>query len=119
MTEERDRDIDVTVGPSGPGCEECLAGEGPGWWVHLRRCAACGHVGCCDSSPSQHASGHAEASGHPVLTSFEPGEDWFYDVRTGAFLDGPALAAPTAHPASQPVPGPAGAVPEGWRELVR
>ena len=36
---------------SGIGCLECLA-EG-GWWFHLRRCAECGHIGCCDSSPNQ------------------------------------------------------------------
>src|SRR5207249_10874412 len=41
------------IPPSGTGCVECLA-EG-GWWFHLRRCAECGHIGCCDSSPSQHA----------------------------------------------------------------
>ena len=50
--------IATDVPPSGPGCAECTAVEG--WWVHLRRCAACGHVGCCDSSPAQHASAHFE-----------------------------------------------------------
>ena len=39
----------------------------------------CGHIGCCDNSPGQHATAHAEATGHPLITSFEPGEDWFYD----------------------------------------
>ncbi len=47
--------------PSGDGCVECLAADG--WWFHLRRCAGCGHVGCCDSSPSQHASKHARQAG--------------------------------------------------------
>jgi uncharacterized UBP type Zn finger protein len=56
------------------GCEECLA-EGHGW-VHLRICLECGHVGCCDSSPGRHASGHARATGHPIIRSLEPGEDW-------------------------------------------
>jgi hypothetical protein len=56
------------------GCEECLA-EG-GWWVHLRMCQACGHIGCCDSSPSRHASAHHTATGHPIMRSAEPGEDW-------------------------------------------
>jgi hypothetical protein len=62
--------------PAGPvaGCEECLAmGSG---WVHLRLCQICGHVGCCDSSPNKHASAHAHASGHPIVRSIEPGEDW-------------------------------------------
>ena len=57
-----------------PGCEECLATGG--WWVHLRMCQRCGHVGCCDSSPSMHASAHAHETGHPVARSAEPGEDW-------------------------------------------
>lgn len=30
------------------GCEECLASGG--WWVHLRMCQSCGHIGCCDRS---------------------------------------------------------------------
>ena len=56
------------------GCEECLRIGGQ--WVHLRMCQSCGKVGCCDSSPNQHASGHARAQGHPILRSIEPGEDW-------------------------------------------
>ena len=56
------------------GCEECLkAGDN---WVHLRVCRTCGKVGCCDSSVNQHASKHAAAEGHPIMTSLEPGEDW-------------------------------------------
>ncbi len=108
-------EIDPTVPPSGSGCVECLGAAPPGWWFHLRRCATCGHVGCCDTSPSQHASRHNEASGHPVIQSFEPGEGWFYDFRTGDFLDGPQLAPPVSHPVDQPVPGPAGMVPRDWQ----
>jgi hypothetical protein len=108
--------IDTTVPPSGTGCVECL--ESGGWWVHLRRCATCGHVGCCDTSPSQHASGHATASGHRVVQSFEPGEDWFYDYGADELVEGPALAPPTSRPDEQPVPGPAGAVPPNWRNLI-
>ena len=78
---------------------ECEAAGG--WWVHLRRCAQCGHVGCCDSSPAQHATAHAAASGHPVVQSFEPGEDWFWDYERGTGLTGPELAAPTARPAAR------------------
>ena len=56
------------------GCEECLqSGDS---WVHLRLCLACGHVGCCDSSPNRHATKHFEESGHPVIRSLEPGETW-------------------------------------------
>jgi len=58
------------------GCEDCLAiGDS---WVHLRVCRSCGHVACCDSSPNRHASAHARASAHPIVTSVEPGEDWSY-----------------------------------------
>jgi hypothetical protein len=58
------------------GCEDCLAMGGS--WVHLRACRTCGHVACCDSSPNRHASAHARASEHPIITSVEPGEDWSY-----------------------------------------
>ena len=105
--------IEPRVPPSGTGCVECLAGGG--WWLHLRRCALCGHVGCCDSSPSQHASKHAESSHHPLVQSFEPGEEWFWDYATNEYSDGPALAAPTHHPPNQPVPGPQGRVPGDWQ----
>jgi hypothetical protein len=56
------------------GCEDCLRTGGR--WVHLRTCLTCGHVGCCDSSPNRHASGHAGESGHPIVRSAEPGETW-------------------------------------------
>lgn len=56
------------------GCEECLRLGMR--WVHLRKCLACGHVGCCDSSPGKHATGHFQGSGHPVVASFQPGESW-------------------------------------------
>jgi len=58
------------------GCAECLAAGGR--WVHLRECLTCGHVGCCDSSPSRHATGHYRETGHPIVTSYEPGEDWVW-----------------------------------------
>lgn len=109
-------DIDPTAAPSGDGCAECT--ESGGWWVHLRRCAACGHVGCCDSSPSQHATAHHAGTGHPVMQSYEPGEDWFWDYRTESIVEGPELAPPTSHPTTQPAPGPAGRVPANWRELI-
>lgn len=113
---EQGIDIDTTVAPSGAGCVECA--EAGGWWVHLRRCAACGHVGCCDSSPGQHATAHFRGTGHPVMTSFEPGEDWFYDFRSSETIDGPQLAPPSSRPEDQPVPGPAGRVPADWRSQI-
>ena len=106
--------IDPSAPPSGTGCAECLA-EG-GWWFHLRRCALCGHIGCCDTSPSQHATRHATETGHPVITSFEPGETWFWDYRNNrANENGPPLAPPEHRPLDQPAPGPAGRVPPDWQ----
>ena len=78
--------INALAKPSGTGCVECLAAGT--WWFHLRRCTQCGHIGCCDSSPNQHASKHSAATAHPIITSFEPGERWFYDYRSGEFFAG-------------------------------
>lgn len=108
--------IDPSVPPSGAGCAECEAGGG--WWVHLRRCAQCGHVGCCDSSPAQHATAHWRESGHPVMTSFEPGEDWFWDYGSDQGFLGPQLADPQSRPDDQTVPGPADRVPADWRDRI-
>jgi Zn-finger in ubiquitin-hydrolases and other protein len=57
-------------------CDECV--KTGSRWVHLRTCQACGVTLCCDSSPNQHASHHARASGHPVIASAEIGERWLY-----------------------------------------
>ena len=106
--------IDPSVAPSGTGCVECTASGG--WWFHLRRCAQCGHIGCCDTSPSQHASAHAREMDHPFVQSFEPGEDWFWSYAEETYLEGgPELAPPQSHPPEQPVPGPAGGVPRDWQ----
>ena len=64
----------VVVTPSADGCEECL--KTGGWWVHLRLCRACGHVGCCDQSPSRHASAHFAATQHPIIEGYDPPEGW-------------------------------------------
>ena len=58
------------------GCEECLAVGGT--WVHLRICLTCGQVGCCDSSPGKHTTKHFHATAHPLVRSYEPGEDWWW-----------------------------------------
>ena len=113
---EDEMDIDPAAAPSGPGCVECIAGDG--WWLHLRRCARCGHIGCCDSSPSQHASHHAADTGHSIMQSYEPNEDWFFNYATKQYLDGPELIAPRHHPLEQPVPGPAGRVPRDWQRRL-
>ncbi len=56
------------------GCEECEKIDSI--WVHLRLCLKCRHVGCCDFSPNKHGTKHFEEIGHPVVKSYEPGEDW-------------------------------------------
>jgi hypothetical protein len=111
------RGIDLASKPSGDGCVECLAST-KDWWLHLRRCAKCGHIGCCDSSPSQHASKHAATTGHPIIASFEPGENWFYDYEKRGMIKGVELLPPHSHPADQAVPGPAGRVPADWESLL-
>lgn len=68
-------EVKVTQLPeSVEGCEDCLRDGGE--WLHLRICLVCGHVGCCDSSPNQHASRHFEETGHQLIRSLEPGEEW-------------------------------------------
>jgi hypothetical protein len=84
---------DVT--PSSEGCEDCL--RIGGWWVHLRLCMVCGHVGCCDNSPNRHSRAHAHDSGHPVIQSYEPGEDWWY-----CFVDDVAFEMPDKKSFSHP-----------------
>jgi signal transduction histidine kinase len=69
------------VEPHTDGCEECLAAGDS--WVHLRLCLTCGHVGCCNESRNMHATRHFESTGHPIIQSFEPGEDWMW-----CFVDG-------------------------------
>lgn len=72
------------VEPSAAGCEECLrTGD---WWVHLRICMTCGHVGCCDSSPNRHATKHFRSTEHPIVKSLEPGEEWAWCYADGAVL---------------------------------
>jgi hypothetical protein len=69
-------DAIITTDATGDGCVECLATGGR--WVHLRRCVSCGHIGCCDSSPGTHATKHFHATTHPLMQSFEPGEEWYW-----------------------------------------
>ncbi|MDA8048378.1 MAG: hypothetical protein M0Z30_24580 [Actinomycetota bacterium] len=67
-------DTVTDVTPSCNGCEDCLRIGGQ--WVHLRLCMRCGHVGCCDSSPHRHAAARSHAhNDHPIIRSYEPGED--------------------------------------------
>ena len=73
------------IKPSGHGCVECLKAGGE--WVHLRLCLTCGHVGCCDNSPNKHATKHAHRTEHPVIRSYEPGEEWGYCYPDDQFIE--------------------------------
>ncbi len=74
------------VKPKTPdGCEECLASGDE--WVHLRLCLECGHVGCCDDSPNRHATKHFHKTKHPIMRSFEPGEDWGFCFVENLFIE--------------------------------
>jgi uncharacterized UBP type Zn finger protein len=68
------------------GCEECL--KTGGRWMHLRMCTSCGKIGCCDNSPNRHASAHFHESGHALMRSAEPEEDWIWCyIDEAAFID--------------------------------
>lgn len=84
------------VKPSAEGCEDCL--KMGGRWVHLRLCESCGHVGCCDSSPNTHATKHFRETGHPIVRSFEPGEDWGYCYADDMFYETLPEAGKAAKP---------------------
>ena len=66
-------------------CVECVKIGSS--WVHLRTCQTCGETRCCDSSPNKHASRHARTSGHPVIASAEPGEQWLYCYADDAYAE--------------------------------
>src|SRR5438105_2610300 len=76
------------------GCEECLKMGSD--WVHLRLCLNCGHVGCCDQSPNKHATKHFHATKHPMMRSFERGEDWGWCYVDEIFIE----PAPRPHGAT-------------------
>lgn len=84
------------AGPDNTGCGDCLAIGGR--WVHLRRCRECGHVGCCDNSPNRHATAHFHATSHPIIQSFEPGEDWYWCYADELFFQVPGEPPSPSHP---------------------
>lgn len=91
--------IDV-VTPSGDGCKECL--EMGDTWVHLRLCMSCGHVGCCDSSRNKHATKHFGSSQHPIIMSYEAGEEWGWCYVEQAYFESlPDLMKQIGRPAQQ------------------
>jgi hypothetical protein len=92
--------IEITELPAAvAGCEDCLATGGA--WCHLRICLSCGHVGCCDSSPGRHATAHGLSSGHPLIRSIQPGEDWSW-----CFVDEVAMVIPQIEGQTQIPPSP-------------
>jgi len=44
-------------------------------------------VGCCDSSPGRHATKHFESSGHPIITTMQPGDTWSWCYVDEAMLE--------------------------------
>jgi uncharacterized UBP type Zn finger protein len=81
------------------GCAECLRAGGK--WLHLRICLECGQVGCCDDSPSRHATAHAHQTGHPLIRSLEPGETWSW-----CYVDELALNIRAVHGSTRIPPSP-------------
>jgi hypothetical protein len=67
-------ETDLRVGPPLDVCSACI--DIGSSWVHLRQCLTCGRTGCCDNSPKRHATGHFHETGHPMIRSAEPDEDW-------------------------------------------
>ena len=78
-------DLIRTVTPSALGCEECI--KTGSWWVHLRICRSCGHVGCCDQSPGKHATKHFKTSGHPIIEGYDPPEGWGWCYVDETFIE--------------------------------
>ena len=89
-------DLAIDAPADSEGCVDCLASGGR--WVHLRRCLECGHVGCCDSSPNRHATAHFRGVAHPLVQSFEPGEDWIYCYADDVAFEVPELTPSPSHP---------------------
>ena len=69
-------DTVTAVPDGGNACPTCVAMGST--WVNLRQSMACGQVGCCDSSPNTHATKHHKATGHPIIRSIMPGQDWMW-----------------------------------------
>ena len=89
--------VDIDVQPSSTGCEDCLRIGGT--WVHLRLCMECGHVGCCDNSPNRHATAHFNAhNDHPVIRSYEPGENWWWCYVDDLMFDVAGAPPSPSHP---------------------
>ena len=105
--------LDPEVPPSGTGCVECL--ESGGWWLHLRRCTECGHIGCCDNSPSRARDRSCELVRSPCHLQLR--------ARRGLVLELPnkrvhRRASPRTPAASSPRPTSAWTSRTGPRQLA-
>ena len=67
---EPDTQVDAPLDAC-PACVEVGAS-----WVHLRQCLTCGRTSCCNQSPNRHATAHFNETGHPMIRTAEPDEDW-------------------------------------------
>jgi len=85
------------VTPGTLGCKECL--ETGDWWVHLRLCRSCGHVGCCDDSPNRHAWKHFQSTAHPIIEGYDPPEGWGW-----CYVDEMFVRLPGRTPQVGPIP---------------
>src|SRR5262249_57371701 len=112
MTRDKDG-IDLSAKPSDTGCGECLA-TGVGGCIF----ADAPSVAILAAAIIRRTNMRRSTTPRPIITSFEPGERWFYDYRSGEFFAGPTLPPPHSHPLDQPVPGPAGRVPANWQTLL-
>ena len=84
------------IAPGTDGCVDCMAIGAP--WRELRVCMTCGHVGCCEDSEYRHALRHYEATGHPMLCSYDRSETWgwcYVDRRYFDPMPGPLPQRPT------------------------
>lgn len=82
--------VQVTELPPTLACEECQRIGSQ--WVHLRMCLICGKVGCCDNSPFRHATKHFQETGHALIRSAEPDENWAW-----CFVDEAPLPIPAGN----------------------
>ncbi len=100
MSDEQCTHLEVEmagVQPSSDVCDSCV--QAGSHWVHLRVCTTCGHVGCCDSSPNRHATRHWQAHpDHPIVRSFEPGEDWWWCYVDQLLFDAEGAPPAPSHP---------------------
>ena len=65
-------------------CEECEKTGSK--WVQLHLCLSCGHVGCCDASVNKHGTKHFQETSHPIIKSYEPGENWKWCYEDKIFM---------------------------------